>query len=77
MEMQLNVYVPRARASILAELDRMSQETGRQKNDIVIEALERYFKTHARELPTFHLGEVKPWKRGDLYEDRLKRQAPR
>jgi len=71
--MQLNIYVPKTRAGVLAELDRLSRETGRQKSELVLDALERYLSGKARELGRYHLGEVKPWKRGDLYEGRLKR----
>lgn len=71
--MQLNIYVPKARAGILAELDRMSRESGRQKSELVLEALERYLAAKPRTLGRYHLGEVRPWKRGELYDDRMKR----
>lgn len=76
MEMQLNVYVPRSRASILAELDRVSRETGVQKNELVLTAIEQYIRQRPRELGRYNLGAAIPWKRGDLYEDRLNRIAP-
>ena len=45
MQMQLNIYVPRTKASVLKELDRVSRETGRQKNELVLEALERFLES--------------------------------
>jgi len=71
--MQLNIYVPKTRAGVLAELDRVSRETGRLKSELVLEALERYLAGKPRALGRYHLGEVRPWKRGDLYDDRMKR----
>lgn len=73
MQMQLNIYVPRTKASVLKELDRVSRETGRQKNALVLEALERFLESPPPELPRFSLGKVKPWTRAELYEARLKR----
>ncbi len=73
--MQLNVYVPKSRAAILEELDRFSRESGRQKNDLVLEALERYLSERPREPGSYHLGAAIPWRRADLYEDRLNRAA--
>ncbi len=40
--MQLNIYVPRDRAHVIARLDEVSKALGRPKNEVVIEALERY-----------------------------------
>lgn len=75
--MQLNVYVPKSRAELLAALDRASRETGRQKNEIVLEALDRFLRERPRELGRYDLGAIIPWKRGDLYEERLDHIAPR
>jgi hypothetical protein len=77
MAMQLNIYVPKSRAGVVADLERVSRETGRQKNEIVLEALARFLAAHGPEIPTFHLGSVKSWKRGDLYQDRLDRVVRR
>lgn len=71
--MQLNVYVPRSRADILAELDRVSRSTGRRKNDLVLDALEQYLARQPVVLGTYDMGTIKPWKRGELYEERLDR----
>ncbi len=77
MPVQLNIYVPRTRAELLAALDRASRETGRQKNEIVLEALERFLQERPREMGRYHLDAIIPWRRGDLYEDRLNRVAAR
>ena len=73
MSMQLNVYVPRGRASLLADLDRVSRTTGRRKNDLVLDALEQYLTGQPVVLGKYHMGTIRPWKRGELYEDRLDR----
>lgn len=77
MPVQLNIYVPKSRSKLLAALDRASRETGRQKNEIVLDALDRFLEEQPREMGRYHLGAVIPWRRGDLYEDRLDRIAPR
>jgi len=70
--MQLNIYIPKGRADILRALDRASRETGRQKSDLVLEALERYLAENSRELGRYHMGETIRWRRGDPHEGRLK-----
>ena len=77
MSVQLNIYIPKTRAELLAALDRASRETGRQKNKIVLEALERFLQERPREMGRYYLNAIIPWRRGDLYEDRLNRVAPR
>jgi hypothetical protein len=72
--MQLNVYVPRDKESVLAALDDAARRLGRQKNDLVIEAIETYL-AHSRPggLGVFHLGEVAAAptaQREDLYLER-------
>lgn len=74
---QLNVYVPRDRAGLLAALDRASRETGRQKNELVLEALDQFLRERPHEMGRYALGAIIPWRRGDLYEDRLDRAARR
>lgn len=70
--MQLNVYVPEARRRLLSLLDAVSRRTGRPKNDLVLDALERYLPSAEEgvELGTYDLGEVCPAPRGELYERR-------
>ena len=72
--MQLNIYVPKEKSEVLAALDRAAELTGRPKNEIVLEALERHLLTMAPiELGRFNLGEVSLGKRSDIYEERLSR----
>ncbi len=68
--MQLNVYIPKGRERVLAALERAAAATGRQKNDLVIEALDEYLKRVVPEFRAFHLGEVRIPPRGELYERR-------
>jgi hypothetical protein len=74
---QLNIYVPKSRAELLAALDRISRESGQQKNELVLEALERFLQQRPRALGSYNLGAIIPWTRGDLYAGRLDRVAPR
>lgn len=71
--MQLNVYVPKDRARVLRSLDEAAQRSGRPKNELVLEALERYLTAARPALPTFHLGDVLMPSRKELYEERLDR----
>jgi metal-responsive CopG/Arc/MetJ family transcriptional regulator len=71
--MQLNIYVPSQKSRLLRELDEASRRTGRPKNELVMEALERYLPTTRPTLGRHRLGEVKGWHRRDLYERRLAR----
>lgn len=71
--MQLNIYVPKDRAEILELLDRVAARSNRPKNEIVLEALERYLMDLTpRMLEKFSLGEVKDIDREKLYERGLK-----
>jgi hypothetical protein len=40
--MQLNVYIPKEKASLLRRLDEAAKRRGRPKNALVIEAIEAY-----------------------------------
>lgn len=76
--MQLNVYVPKNRRGIVRLLDAASKQRGRPKNDLVLEAIERFLRTtavtHAApRLGRYHLGSVRTGRRGDLYGRRLGR----
>jgi hypothetical protein len=71
--MQLNIYVPARKRGLLKELEEASRKSGRPKNDLLLEALERYLTPSRQTLGRHHLGEVKAWRRGDLYERRLGR----
>ena len=69
--MQLNIYVPKEKTSVLMALDRKAQSTKRPKNELVLEALEQYLQnTEPAELGRFGLGAQEFPKRGELYEGR-------
>ena len=71
--MQMNIYIPKDRADLLAALERAARRTGRPKNELVLEALGRYLAEMEKtvELGRFHLGPVKLGPREELYRDRL------
>lgn len=71
--MQLNIYIPKEKSSVLAALDRIAEMTKRPKNEIVLEALERYLPAVAPTmLGEYSLGKISKVSRADLYEGRLK-----
>ncbi|MBC7083519.1 MAG: hypothetical protein PWR07_1753 [Bacillota bacterium] len=71
--MQLNIYVPKEKATLIRTLEQTAKLTGRPKNELIIEALERYLPSTAKvSLGQFHLGEVRAMERATLYEGRLK-----
>lgn len=71
--MQLNVYVPESRGHVLRMLEAASERTGRPKNDLVLDAVERYLSSAEGGLEPgrYELGEVRLGRRGDLYDGRL------
>lgn len=76
LAMQLNLYVPTDRTDVVEELDRYVTQTGRSKNDVVLEAIQQYLqraRAHPRKvtLPTFDLGVGILPGRTDLYEEWL------
>lgn len=71
--MQLNVYVPKEKAHLLERLKVESQRTGRPKNALVLEALQKYLAARQPRLGSFHLGEMRLGPRGSLYRRRLSR----
>ncbi len=76
--MQLNVYVPGNRRGVVRLLDAASKQSGRPKNELVLEAIERFLRTAAvthvaPSLGRHHLGHVRTGRRGDLYGRRLGR----
>ena len=72
--LQLNIYVPKDKESLLAKLDAMSKELGKPKNEMVIEALERYLRLSAGagELGKYPTKVTGPLSRRDIYGDRAK-----
>jgi predicted DNA-binding protein len=67
--MQMNIYVPRDKESVVAELERAAARSGRPKNEIVLEAIENYLveASQSIELDSFCLGKVKVISRKELY----------
>lgn len=72
--MQLNIYVPKDKEDLLARLDAVSKELGRPKNEMVIEALERYLRLNApiAELGKYATRVTGSLSRRDIYGDRVK-----
>lgn len=71
--MQLNIYVPQDKNSVIEALERAAQQTGRPKNELVLEALEGYLQAWRPEVGRFHLGARNAGGRQELYEGRLSR----
>jgi len=72
--MQLNIYVPESKKNLLDVLSRTAARTGKSKNEIVIEALERYLPAVFQPpLGRFNLGAFRAPKRAELYEERLEK----
>jgi hypothetical protein len=75
--MQLNLHVPKDRERLLGRLESTARRLGRPKNQVVLDAIERYLEEQeggSRQvgglcLPVLHLGVVQPFVRADLYED--------
>jgi hypothetical protein len=75
--MQLNLHVPKDRERLLGRLESAARRLGRPKNQVVLDAIERYLEEQdggsqrtAGEfhLPALHLG-VRPFRRADVYLD--------
>lgn len=72
--MQLNVYVPKSRAFLIERLDETARRTGRQKNELVLEALAAYL-VRERPKPGLHdLGKIEMPSREELYGEYLDRR---
>lgn len=67
--MQMNIYVPKDRENVVAELERAAARTGRPKNELVLEAIETYLveASQSIELDSLSLGKVKSVTRKELY----------
>ncbi len=75
-QVQFNVYVPKERREILTKLEALARETGKAKNDLVFEALERYLADSRRSsglrLQRFAMGEAEDQlTRKSIYEEQL------
>lgn len=77
--MQLNVYVPRDKERVIAALDQAARRLGRQKNELVLDAIETYLDrvpaASTGSVGIFHLGEVHEASRDDLYSGPWERDA--
>ncbi len=65
--MQLNIYVPHDKAHVVDALERAAKITGRPKNEIVLDALERHLKSFRPPLQFFRLGALRGITRRELY----------
>jgi hypothetical protein len=73
VHMQFNIYIPKSKASILSALEYKAKSAKRPKNELVLEALERYLRdTEPAALGLFKLGAHTLVKRADIYEGRFK-----
>ena len=73
--MQLNLYIPRDRENVVTALDEAARRLGRQKNEIVLDALETYLTAGRPRVGTFRLGPVTAGTaRGDLYLEEWDRE---
>lgn len=71
--MQFNIYVPKDKEGIIEIIYKISAMTGKPKNEIVIEALEKFVAMPMKEKPElgrFKMG-VRNMERKDIYEDRI------
>lgn len=71
--MQLNVYVPKEKAEVMERLAQVARRTGKQKNQLVLEALEAYLASERPQLGVFHLGHLDLPTREELYGERTSR----
>lgn len=71
--MQFNIYVPKEKEHIIRALVDVAKSTHRQKNELVLEALERYLPEKEFVLGKFNLGDTGLPDRSEIYEDRLER----
>ena len=67
--MQLNIYVSKERAGLLKTLDEVVQRTGRQKNELVLDALEAYLEKPRATFKTHDLRVTGSLRRVDIYEE--------
>jgi hypothetical protein len=72
---QLNVYLPKAKAALLDRLDEAAKRTGKPKNELVVEAIEAYLGSLPPVFGTYQLGVVAS-SRAELYDDALNRRFP-
>lgn len=68
--MQVNVYVPKDKEYLLEELARQAEQTGRSKNELILEGMAR--QVAAARIPEYRTYELGAGRidRGDLYGNR-------
>jgi hypothetical protein len=67
--MQLNVYVPKDKEHLLDDIARQAEETGRSKNELILEGIERQVASgRVPTYGTYNLG-ARSLRREELYED--------
>ncbi len=73
--MQLNVYVSEDRREVIRLLEVACKRTGRAKNELVLEALDRFLRVSGvvRELGQHRLGRLRMGRRAEIYSARLER----
>jgi len=77
--MQLNLHVPKDRERLLGKLEGAARRLGRPKNQVVLDALERYLEESEIDMPlrvaepggfpAYHMGAMTSFRRADLYAD--------
>jgi hypothetical protein len=74
--MQLNLHVPKDRERLLGRLEATARRLGKPKNQVVLDAIERYLEEQdggsrrageGLQLPKLRLGFVGPLRRADIY----------
>ena len=72
VRVQLNIYVPQGKAHLVSRLDEMSKALGRPKNEMVLEALERFLAMSPSPVTLpIRSGKVKgSLSRDEIYRDR-------
>ncbi len=68
--MQLNIYVPKDKAGVVQALDEAAKRTGKQKNELVLEALEAYLAPTRPRLKVYSMGAMDFPPRDELYLER-------
>ena len=71
---QLNIYVPADKANAVERLRRLSKNTGKPINQLVVDAIVQYLNEQRRtdvQFRSFDLKVKRPFRRQDLYEQQL------
>ena len=71
--MQLNLYIPKEKGSVLRRLDEAAKRRGRPKNELVIEAIEAYLQEAGKpaEFVPTNIGVGEAPSREQLYDEWL------